>query len=235
MKDSNDPVGDLFGAVAFTMQIAILTEMVTSSERHGLLFHLFDVGFNIVIIVAIVGTIRTFLVSPFQVEGNSMIPTLEHREYIIINKLAYRIGEPARGDVVVLRPPTDPKKPYVKRIIGIPGDTVIIEGGNVYVQSKKSGEEVLLKEPYLSDKNAGHTFQAPPSGGNTDAIRYDVPDGQYFLLGDNRQGSLDSRSFRDGVGDDAPFVPEKSLLGRVWVIALPISKIHALETPEYGV
>lgn len=219
----------------FTMDAAILSRMEMSNERHGLLFHLFDVVLNIVIIVAIVGTIRTFLVSPFQVEGNSMVPTLEHREYIIINKLAYRIGEPKRGDVIVLRPPTDPKKPYVKRIIGVPGDTVIIEGGSVYVLREGLSEEVLLKEPYLSNKNAGHTYQAPPSGGNTDEIRYEVPEGHYFLLGDNRQGSLDSRSFRDETGAASPFVPEKSIAGRVWIIALPISKIHALEAPEYGI
>jgi len=208
--------------------------MITE-ERHGLWFHIFDVVLNIVIIVAIVGTIRTFLVSPFQVEGNSMIPTLEHKEYIIINKLAYRIGKPSRGDVVVFRPPTDPSKPYVKRIIGTPGDEVVIEGGDVYVRPRGSDEETMLKEPYLSEANAGHTYQAPPSSGDKNEIRYRVPDGAYFMLGDNRQGSLDSRSFRGSDGKPLPFVPFKSLLGRVWVIALPIGKIHALQPPEYGI
>ena len=208
--------------------------MITE-ERHGLWFHIFDVVLNIVIIVAIVGTIRTFLVSPFQVEGNSMIPTLEHKEYIIINKLAYRIGKPARGDVIVFRPPTDPSKPYVKRIIGVPGDEVVIADGVVAVRPSGSEQETTLNEPYLSDANAGHTFQAPPSSGDRNEIRYRIPDGMYFMLGDNRQGSLDSRSFRGKDGKPEPFVPAKSLLGRVWVIALPIGKIHALEPPEYGI
>lgn len=206
-----------------------------TAERHGLWFHLFDVVLNIVIIVAIVGTIRTFLVSPFQVEGSSMIPTLEHKEYIIINKLVYRIGKPSRGDVVVFRPPTDPSKPYVKRIIGVPGDEVVIEGGDVYVRPYGSDRETMLKEPYLSAQNAGHTYQAPPSSGDQTEIRYRVPDGEYFMLGDNRQGSLDSRSFRDASGKPDPFVSAKNLLGRVWVIALPIGKIHALQAPEYGI
>lgn len=220
------------GKVDFITDMVILFEMKTDEAQHGLAFHLFDVALNLAIIIAIVGTIRTFLVSPFQVDGNSMIPTLEHNEYIIINKFAYLIGKPQRGDVVVLKPPTDPKRPYVKRVIGVPGDTVIIEGGDVYVRPYDK-EETLLNEPYLSQKNSGHTYQAPPSGGNTNEITYTVPEDSYFLLGDNRQGSLDSRSFRDGEGVPAPFVPDKSILGRVWVIAFPISKIQALESPDY--
>jgi signal peptidase I len=204
-----------------------------TTKQHGLWFHLFDVILNIVIIVGVVAVIRTFLVSPFQVEGNSMLSTLEHKQYIIINKLIYHTGSPSRGDVVVFRPPNDPKKPYVKRVIGLPGDRVVIEDGYVHLQVKGSDELVALDEPYLNSKNAGRTFQAPPSSGNTDYISYTVPEGRYFLLGDNRQGSLDSRSFRDKSGDSIPFVEEDSFLGQVWVIALPISKMHALEAPVY--
>ena len=105
-----------------------------TAKQHGLWFHLFDVLLNIVIIVGVVAVIRTFLVSPFQVEGNSMLSTLEHKQYIIINKLAYHTGSPERGDVVVFRPPNDPKRPYVKRVIGIPGDHIVIEGGFVFVR-----------------------------------------------------------------------------------------------------
>ncbi|MDA0376179.1 MAG: signal peptidase I [bacterium] len=204
-----------------------------SAKQHGLWFHLFDVLLNIVIIVGVVAVIRTFLVSPFQVEGNSMLSTLEHKEYIIINKLAYHIGSPERGDVVIFRPPNDPKRPYVKRIIGVPGDYITIEDGYVSIQPKESDTLTTIDESYLNSKNLGRTYQAPPSSGNTDFIPYTVPEGRYFLLGDNRQGSLDSRSFRDESGEDIPYVEEDSILGRVWLIALPIRKIHALETPIY--
>src|SRR3989344_1761956 len=112
--------------------LSILSSM--TQQKHGLLFHLFDVLINIAVIVAIVGGIRTFLVSPFQVEGSSMVDTLEDKQYIIINKLAYLIGEPERGDVVVFRPPTDHDKYYVKRVIGLPGDEVIIRDGFVYLR-----------------------------------------------------------------------------------------------------
>gem|GEM_PF-264082 len=210
----------------------ILVGMKTS-PRHGLWFHLFDVLLNIVIIVGVVAVIRTFLVSPFQVEGNSMLSTLEHKEYIIINKLAYHIGSPNRGDVVVFRPPNDPKRPYVKRIMGVPGDRIVIENGVVFIRPEGSKELVEIDEEYLNIKNVGKTFQAPPSSGNTDFISYTVPEGHYFMLGDNRQGSLDSRSFRDESGDPIPYVEEDNVLGKVWMVALPISKIHALEPPLY--
>lgn len=204
------------------------------TRRHGLLFHLLDVLLNIVIIVAIVAGIRTFLVSPFQVEGNSMLDTLSHKEYIIINKFVYIIGNPDRGDVVVFRPPVSPKRHYVKRIIGLPGEEVIIRGGSVYIRPQDSSGEVKIDEEYLNSSNAGRTYQHPPASGNTHEVRYRVPDGHFFLLGDNRRGSLDSRSFMNSSGDAIPFVPEDDIKGKVWFVALPVTKIHALATPEYG-
>ncbi|MEK7590937.1 MAG: signal peptidase I [Patescibacteria group bacterium] len=204
-------------------------------RSHGLLFHIIDVVFNIVVIVAIVAGIRTFLVSPFQVEGNSMVDTLEDKQYIIINKLAYILGDPDRGDVVVFRPPSDQEKYYVKRIIGLPGDRISIRGGNVYLTKSGSKEETQLEEdPYLNDRNEGHTYSHPPSSGNIAEVTYEVPEGHFFLLGDNRQGSLDSRSFVADSTKPTPYVPEKDIKGRVWFVALPITKIHALEPPEYG-
>ncbi len=197
-------------------------------------FHAFDVLLNIVIILAIVAVIRTFLVSPFQVEGNSMLSTLENKEYIIINKLAYHIGEPDRGEVVVFRPPTDEDKHYVKRVIGVPGDTVIIRNGFVYVERPGDDAPVQLEEEYLNDNNLGHTYRHPPSSGDMREERFTVPEGQYFLLGDNRQGSLDSRSFASSGNGATAFVPQDNIKGKVWFVALPITKIHALEPPVYG-
>ncbi len=207
--------------------------MENTERQHGLWFHILDVVFNIVVIVAIVAGIRTFLVSPFQVEGTSMINTLEDSEYIVINKLAYFIGTPERGDIVVLRPPNTPNKYYVKRVIGMPGDTVILREGNVFI--KKAGEtaETKLVEPYLDERNQGKTFRDPPTDGNGTEQEFVVPAKNYFVMGDNRQGSLDSRSFRLTNGDPEPFVPQKNIKGRVWFVALPITKIHAISHATY--
>ncbi len=202
------------------------------SPQGGFWYNVFDVLLNVVIIVAVVAIIRTFVVSPFEVEGNSMIPALEDNQYIIINKIGYILGEPKRGDVVVFRPPDDARKYYVKRIIGLPGEEVIIRGGKVYLTKGK--QEVALAEPYLDERNRDHTFRAPVGTGDKTEEQYTVPADHYFLLGDNRQGSLDSRSFHDPQGEVMPYVHSGRIAGRVWFVALPITKSHALESPDYG-
>lgn len=204
------------------------------NPQRGLWFHILDVVLNVVVIVVIVGGIRTFLVSPFQVEGSSMNSTLADNEYIIINKFAYLTGSPARGDIVVFRPPNETKKYYVKRVIGMPGDTVTIRGGYVYLTEAGTDTETRLAEEYLDPANAGRTFRHPPGSGDETEQVFEVPEGRYFLMGDNRQGSLDSRSFTLNDGSTAPFVAEDMIKGRVWFVALPVTKIHAFEPPEYN-
>jgi signal peptidase I len=206
---------------------------IAQKQVRGFWFHVLDVLYNVIIIVVAVGVIRIFLVSPFQIEGNSMLDTLKDRQYIIIDKFSYRfVRDPMRGDVVVFRPPTDPKRHYVKRIIGLPEDEVIIRDGYVFL----ADDDQLLKldEEYLNSHNQSRTFRSPVSGGDTNEERYRVPEGSYFLLGDNRQSSFDSRSFRSSDLENAMYVPRKNIAGRVWIVALPITKIHALELPEYG-
>lgn len=206
---------------------------MATMNRRGILFHVFDVTLNIVIIVAIVGIIRTFVVSPFQIEGNSMIETLEHKEYIVINKFRYLFGQPQRGDIVVFRPPTDAGKYYVKRVIALPGETVVIRDGGVFIRGPKKGDQ-KLEEPYLSEANQGKTYRYPVQSGDTSEETFTIPAGQYFLLGDNRQGSLDSRSFAYLGTHKSAYVPEDNIKGSVWFVALPVTKIHAFEAPKYS-
>ncbi len=205
--------------------------MVTNIRR-SLWFHLFDVTLNIVIIVAIVAIIRTFIVSPFQIEGSSMINTLENKEYIVINKFRYLFTTPHRGEIVVFRPPTDMSKYYVKRVIGTPGDTIVVRDGSVFLRDPNKGD-IKLEEGYLADINAGKTYRYPVNSGDTSEEVFTVPKGQYLVLGDNRQGSLDSRSFAHLGTNQTAYVPQSNIKGSVWFVALPINKVHAFEAPNY--
>lgn len=201
------------------------------AKQRSFLYNTIDVILNVVIIVVVVAVIRTFIVSPFEVEGNSMDPTLESKQYIIINKIGYYIGSPNRGDVVVFHPPADSRKYYVKRIIGLPGDEVSIRDGLVYLVNNTG--EFALTEDYLDQRNTGRTFQTPVGSGNEEEVRYIIPEDHFFLLGDNRQGSLDSRSFRNAQGEETPYIHRNNITGRVWFVALPITKSHAIEVPDY--
>jgi signal peptidase I len=132
----------------------------------------------------------------FRIEGQSMEPNLHDGEYVLIDKISYLLHSPERGDVVVFTPPNNDRD-YIKRVIGLPGDTVEIKGGRVLVNG------VVLDEPYLSG-----------------AIHSDMPAqvveaGHYFVLGDNRNNSSDSRAF----GSITP----QSIVGRAWLVYWPPS------------
>ena len=128
----------------------------------------------------------------YRVQGHSMMPTLEEDQYLIINKLSYYLDQPQRGDIVVLHYPRDRTREYIKRVIGVPGDEVVIEDNQVLVNG------VLLEEPYL---NGRPTYRDQS---------WVVPDGQYFVLGDNRNNSSDSRSWS--------FLPRSDIVGKAWLI-----------------
>jgi signal peptidase I len=134
---------------------------------------------TILIALVLALLLRTFLVQPFQVHLNSMHPTLEEGDFILVNKLAYKLGSPQRGDVVVFMPPGGQvQKPYIKRVIGLPGETVDIKDGKVFV----NGQE--LEELYALGSTSGGKFN-----------HLEVPEGTVFVLGDNRMNSSDSRYF----------------------------------------
>jgi signal peptidase I len=137
-----------------------------------------------------------------RVESISMQPTLYAGDFIIVNKLAYRLGEPGRGDVIIFHYPPDPnREPYIKRVIGLPGEMVRVERGKVYVNN------VLLKEPYIS--------AAPSYEGS-----WRVPEDSLFVLGDNRNSSSDSHSWG--------MVPLKNVIGKAEVVYWPPTEWQVL-------
>ena len=141
--------------------------------------------------LVIVLVVNIFLAQATRVEGQSMEPNLHNNERLIIEKISYRFHQPGRGDIVVLRRPNKSVEPLIKRVIGLPGETVRIVEGRVYI------DDVPLDEPYLDQA----------TWGDTHAQR--VPEDHVFVLGDNRRASNDSRAFG--------MVPLDDIIGRAWV------------------
>ncbi len=163
------------------------------------------------LVLFIVLPIRYFLFQPFIVRGASMEPSFEEADYLIVDQLSYHFRNPERGEVVVFYYPDDPRKRHIKRIIGLPGETVFVTNGEVSVE--KDGETTILKEDYIIPE--GETK------GNGTSLRED----EYFVAGDNRDASLDSR--RWGA------LPRENIIGRVIFQISPFRVFSFLETPEY--
>lgn len=151
--------------------------------------------------------VQKFLIRPFVVNGASMDPTLETGDYLIIDEVSYKLREPERGDVVVFRAPPEPDKFFIKRIIGLPGETVSIKGQRVTIVNKEHPEGFTLSEPFISHP-----------GNNDQTVK--VPNDEYFVMGDNRAGSFDSRSWGT--------LPKSNLRGRALLRLLPIKQIDYL-------
>ncbi len=157
----------------------------------------------VVVAAVIVLPVRLFIAQPFIVSGESMSPTFENGEYLIVDELTYRLDQPKRGDVVIFRYPRNPSEFFIKRIIGLPGETVTIKNGQVEVLTT-SGATLALSEPYV--KNLGNGADAT----------YTVDQSSYFVMGDNRPESSDSRIWG--------LMPRENLIGRALVRLLPVGQ-----------
>lgn len=195
--------------------------MNESTKRGAVLQFVIDVLVNSVVIIIVFYIVQQFLAAPFQVIGNSMINTLHDREYIVVSKIEYLMHPPERGDIVVFKPPSNGKDYYVKRIIGLPGDTIGLVKGKVFVNGKQ------IDESYLYE-NASTCVVARMSSCPNDNKAYVVPEGMYFVLGDNREGSSDSRSWRDSENGELPFVPREEIAGKARFVILPLTSIRAI-------
>lgn len=150
--------------------------------------------------VALAALIILFVARAFTVEGPSMQPTLQAGERLIVDQITYRLREPRRGDVIVFRYPSDPRQYYIKRLVGLPGDVIRITGGVLYVNGQAIHEAYVLG-PTLGEYGP-----------------YTVPEGHYFVLGDNRNNSEDSRSKTVGP------VPRQLIVGRALVRYWPLPR-----------
>jgi signal peptidase I len=177
----------------------------------GFLFELIQVA---AVSLAIIIPVRYFLIQPFYVKGASMEPNFFDHEYLIIDELSYRFNDPIRGDIVVFRYPNDPKQFFIKRVIGLPGETVEIVGGQVKIFNDEHPNGFVLPEQEYLDQDFTATTR-------TVTLKSD----EYFVMGDNRIASLDSRYFGA--------VKRSAVVGRVWLRGWPLDRWKVFENPSY--
>ena len=203
-------------------------------NNKGFLGIIFEVIKTVFIVLLFVLGFKLIFVQPFYVIGSSMVPTFHNGEYIFIDEISYRVGEPVRGDVIVFRHPDETCSPYVenhvllkgifegpcmtyiKRIVGLPGDTVEIKDGNVTIFNNENPSGILLNEQYIENniKTLGN-------------IKTTLTDGEYFVLGDNRNPNASSDSREWGI------LKEEFIVGRAWIRLLPIDSAKIFKKINY--
>jgi len=162
-----------------------------------------------IIAILIVAPIRLFIAQPFIVSGASMEPTFKTGEYLIVDQLSYNFDAPQRGEVIIFRYPKDPSKFFIKRVVGLPNETVDLYGKEVVIKNSKHPDGIILDEPYLEDNNRNVTNMTTVLGDN-----------EYFVLGDNRRASSDSRTWGP--------LAEDFIVGRAFVRLFPIMESSLL-------
>ncbi|MBI2063804.1 MAG: signal peptidase I [Candidatus Yanofskybacteria bacterium] len=168
----------------------------------------------VVISLAIIVPIRYLLVQPFFVKGASMEPTFEDTDYILIDEITYRFRDPARGEVVVFRYPEDQTQFFIKRIVGLPGETVEIRNDRVVIRNEQNPSGFALNESYL--EKGQHTLGD---------MRIKLGTNEYFVLGDNRMRSSDSRRWGS--------LSRSLITGRVFFRAWPVNEFGGIPAAEY--
>lgn len=178
------------------------------------LIFLWEIFKIVMVAAAIIVPIRYFLFQPFFVNGASMEPNFEDGEYLIIDEISYRIHEPSRGEVIIFRFPGNRSQFYIKRIIGLPGETIEINGSQITVKNKANPQGFVLEESsYL--KNVPNMGQE----------KITLGENNFFVMGDNRTASYDSRRWGP--------LSRQDIIGRAWLRAWPINRAQAIEVPVY--
>jgi signal peptidase I len=177
------------------------------------------------IAVAAVFIVRTFFVQPFLVSGSSMVPTFQNGDYVLVDEFTYRVQAPERGQVVVFHDPQDWSTYFIKRVIGLPDETVNITNNNITVINSSSPQGLVLDESYLPPGTpvSPETCDGGTFSGNT--CSYQLSSSSYLMFGDNRTESFDSRSWGP--------LPARNIVGLVRVRLWPVNAITAFAAPKY--
>ncbi|MBI4993124.1 MAG: signal peptidase I [Candidatus Magasanikbacteria bacterium] len=168
---------------------------------------------KIVILAGVtIGLVRYFLFKPFYVRGQSMEPNFYEKDYLIIDELSYRLREPVRGEVIVFKAPNASKDYYLKRIVGLPGERVKVSDNKIIIYNNEYPQGMVLPEMYLDKTTVGEIDQT-------------LGPNDYFVLGDNRGASYDSRRFGP--------IEKETIVGRAWLRGWPFTRAAAFSAPEY--
>lgn len=185
-------------------------ETINSQSKSEIL----DFFKDLLIIIVVVVVIRTFIAMPFQISGQSMYSSYYDREFIIVDRISYILWNPSRGDVIVFKPyVNDAKKYFLKRIIWVPGDTIKIEEGNVFIKNKNTSDFVQLDEVYLNEENKGNTFVWISKWSH----QYELANDQYFVMWDNRNHSTDSRECFSNCVWRSEFISKKDMIWKIFL------------------
>jgi len=190
------------------VQISKQSAQAQKKER-GLLVEVAEVAvlaFGLYLII-------NFILQTVHVIGSSMYPTLKDQDYLIATKIDYRLHPPQRGDIIIMRDPFDSSKDFIKRLIAIPGDRLLIRGGEVYVNGR------LLQEPYIAAEPWTEQADYPTNGADPSGVVLHSDD--YFVMGDNRNHSSDSRVFG--------LIHRDQIEARAWIRVLPLSRIGPVD------
>lgn len=159
----------------------------------------------ILLAIIIVVPVRIFIAQPFVVSGSSMYPTFHNGDYLIVDELSYRLGDIERNDVVIFKYPLAPSKYFIKRVIGLPNEIVEVKNGTITITDKKTNQITTLDQSYLEN-----------SVGGIDA-KYDLGNEEYFVMGDNRGASSDSRYWGP--------VKKDLIVGQAYLRLLPLNDV----------
>lgn len=195
-------------------------EVLTASEKISSVFGSigkFILSFLETIVVALVISVvlYLFIMTPHEVVGNSMHPTYKNGEYLMANKILYKISEPKRGDVIIFK--YSSTQDFIKRVIGLPGDTVMLKDGKMYINDTLLDESDYLSESVYT--NGGEFLK------EGDII--EVPERRYFVCGDNRPHSSDSRAFGP--------IDEKDIKGKAWIVYYPFNVFRLVKHEQYSI
>jgi len=227
----------------YFLEFLILKRIRPTKEKPSLIV---EYGKSFFPVLLLVFVIRSFIIEPFKIPSGSMMPTLIAGDFIVVNKFAYgirlpvwnktliKVGKPNRGDVFVFHYPKDPSIDYIKRAIGMPGDEIRYENKELFINGELVNKILHEKYSYtFSDEDIMHAEEFIESLGNSrhsilvhdipsEDYKFNVPEGHYFAMGDNRDNSSDSRVWG--------FVPDELLVGKAFFIWLNFSQFNRIGT-----